>query len=188
MQVISAANWVCSESLCWRSVRRSPTPHTVIAVQNLPLCCSDGLLSRHVFAICPPQKHTRFFICPRGCIQRGADVSQPRPVDVHTDRGLSRTSGAALLAERDQYVHGHVGYEILECGSLTSSGSPLLPFGRVGARDAEASGKWWKMSKHFSSLLRWVLCHAWSWFWISVNRTLWQESGKCRQPDWQVGG
>lgn len=74
-------------------------------------------------------------------MQRRADILQPRPVDVHTDRGLGGTSGAAPLAERDQNVHGHVGYEVLECGSLTGSGSLLLPFGRVGARDVEASRK-----------------------------------------------
>lgn len=78
------------------------------------------------------------------------DVLQPRPVDTHaeSERGLGVwvASGAMLLAERDQNVHGHVSYEIVECVSLTRKRRNPFP------------------------VCRWVLCRIWIWSWIIVNR------------------
>lgn len=69
--------------------------------------------------------------------------------------GVRVALGAMLPAERDQNVHGHVSYEIVECVSLPGSESRLLMFGK---------------RRNPFPVRRWVLCRIWIWSWISVNR------------------
>lgn len=82
-----------------------------------PPCSAGGsvaLESRHVFAICPPQKHRRPSFDSVFLLHHPApDVLLPRPVEAAAESealafGWHVTSGAMLPAERAQNVHGHV--------------------------------------------------------------------------------